>query len=282
MMKKSGIMKRLTGMLLAAGIMLTMAGPQAMASPADKVHQERAARIAKATNTEEVKTISWKARLKTAVKVKTVATDGFPSEEVALKQGKKITVIQRDYHEKRGVSECQLKDGRTCYIANQFLLFYKALATGAKGDYDQATKEAFVNGVNGVDGISALAGTDKLIWISLDKQRVNIFQGRRGSWKLIRECVCSTGAPDSPTFDQTFKKVFKVQKKSPSVSYGEVTGLKYYTFIYGYGMHLWTGPGRKQMGKKPLSHSCVRLKKKDAVWIYDDENIPVGTRIYVW
>ena len=64
-MKKSGIMKRLTGMLLAAGIMLTMAGPQAMASPADKVHQERAARIAKATNTEEVKTISWKARLKT-------------------------------------------------------------------------------------------------------------------------------------------------------------------------------------------------------------------------
>ena len=273
MRKHSNVTKVIT-VMLALCVMMTVFGAQAFAMQGDEYLQTRARAIASKAGTEEVKTIHWVAKLTKKAKVTITGT----GEMVPLKKGAKVTIVQRDYHAKAGISECELADGRRCYIPNRFLNVKKPLGTGALGDYDRKTKEAFVNGEGGIAGLVG----DKLIWISLDKQRVNVFQGSRGNWTLIQEFPCSTGKADAPTFDQSFKKVYKVQKKEPKVSYGKTKGLQWYTFIYGYGMHQWKGGGKANIGLVPLSHSCVRLRRDDAKWIYDDANIPVGTRIYVW
>lgn len=271
---------RAIAVLLAMCMMVLTFGAQAFARPGDEELQNRAKRIAQKTKTEQVKTIWWKAKVSKKTKVTTLGTSSAPSEKLVVAKGTTVTVVQRDYHIKAGISECMLPDGGLCWIPNRSLKFKKPIVTAGEGDYDKKTKEAFVNGEGGISATATVP--DKLIWISLDKQRVNVFQGSIGRWKLIQEFPCSTGKVDAPTFDQTFKKLYRAGRKDPSVSYGTARNLKWYTFVYGYGMHMWNRKGRNMIGLAPLSHSCIRMKKEAALWIYDDANIPVGTRIYVW
>lgn len=268
------------GLLLTVvfAMMMVLSASSVYARPGDEKLEKKAASIAAKTNTTPVRTIQWEAKLTKKVKVDTIGTKDLPVKTVKIKKGSTITVVQRDYHVEHGISLCELPDSRRCWIKNKYLLFEKPVTSASEGDYDKATKEAFVNGMN----IRGLKG-DRMIWISLGKQRLNIFEGKKGEWKLIRVFPCSTGKVDSPTLDQTFKSYFKIQKKAPSVQYGDSANLHYYCFVYGYGIHQWPGgPMKKYMGKMPVSNSCIRLKKKDAKWVYDDENIPVGTRVYVW
>ena len=165
-----------------------------------------------------------------------------------------------------------LKDGTGCYIPNRYLYFTEPIATGAQGDYDRATKEAYVNGQ------TITSTTDTLVWICLDKQRVYVFKGRNRNWKLVKTCKASTGRADAPTLDQTFKKKYVVQKKNLTVN-----GLQFYTFFYGSGIHKWPGSGMKEsIGKTPLSASCVRVNEKSAKWIYDNVNVPLKSRVWIW
>ena len=279
-MEKSTRLSQMIRMLIAVFILTVLFGSQAFAKKGDESFQKRAKKIAKATGTEEVKTIHWKATVTQTKKYKLF--DG--SGKVKVKRGATVTVIQRDYHEKKGVSECETSDGKLCWIANKYLDFKSALCTGNKGDYSRATKEAFVNG----GGVAAPIKTgkspvkDTLIWISLDKQRVNIFKGSTGKWELVKTCKCSTGVVESPTFDQTFLKFYWVRWKKSPVDYGEYKGLKYFLSVYGYGIHKWPGAVSKKIGKEPVSHSCIRLSTKNAKWCYKNKNVPVKTRIYVW
>ena len=286
-MKRWSLLTRTVRSIIVLGMLAAAFSLTASAAPGDEILEETAAEIAEETGTTQVQTIRWEATLTNKVQVTTIETDELPEQTIRLQSGTKLTVVQRDYHEQKGISLCELEDGGRCWIANKFLHLTKALCTGAEGDYDKKTKEAFVNGMK----IKRRKG-DKLIWISLDKQRVNVFQGKKGNWKLIKTFLCSSGAVDTPTFDQTFRKktgslpyytTYKIQKKQHDVQYGTNSVLFFYSFIYGYGIHKWPGTGRKQyIGKEPVSHSCVRLSKKNALWVYDDENIPVGTTVYVW
>ena len=161
-----------------------------------------------------------------------------------------------------------------CYIANKYLLITEPLATGAEGDYSKETKEAYVNGQ------TIKSSTDTLIWISLDKQRVYVFKGKSRNWKLVKTFKSSTGKASAPTLDETFKKKYVVQKKDMFVN-----GLQYYTFFFGSGMHKWPGSGvgmEEAIGKTPLSASCVRMKGKHAKWIFNDNNVPLKSRVWIW
>ena len=46
-------------------------------------------------------------------------------------------------------------------------------------------------------------------WISLDKQRVNVFMLEGGRWSLKYVWKTSTGKVDAPTLDQSFKLKYK-------------------------------------------------------------------------
>ena len=255
----------------------------ASAKPADEKWKNRAVKIAANTGTQTVRTIYWKAKLTKGVKNAKVVRntkntrDTKIGKKVKIKKGTKVTIIQRDYHEKKGVSQCMLKNGREVYIKNKYLKITKPLCTGKYGDYTTATKEAYVNGTANDAGTGRIqSATQYLIWISLDKQRVNVFNLVGGRWKWMYAYKTSTGKADAPTLDQSFKLRFVVQWKKDKVE-----GLKYYTAFYGSGIHKFPGGGmNKVIGIKPVSHSCVRIPEANAVWIYN--NIPVKTRVWVW
>ena len=253
----------------------------ASAKPADEKWKNRAVRIAaRNPGTQTVRTVYWKAKLTKNVKGKVVRNTKNPKDtkigkKVKIKKGTKVTIIQRDYHEKKGVSQCMLKNGREVYIKNKYLKITKPLCTGKYGDYTEATKEAYVNGAAS-NGGRIDSASNYLIWVRLDKQRVNVFTLEGGRWNLKYVWKTSTGKADAPTLDQSFKYNYKVQKKGK-----KVLGLKWYTFVYGSGIHKFPGGGmNKVIGIKPVSHSCIRIPEVGAKWIYD--NVPVGSRVWIW
>ena len=253
----------------------------ASAKPADEKWKNRAVRIAaRNPGTQTVRTVYWKAKLTKNVKGKVVRNTKNPKDtkigkKVKIKKGTKVTIIQRDYHEKKGVSQCMLKNGREVYIKNKYLKITKPLCTGKYGDYTEATKEAYVNGAAS-NGGRIDSASNYLIWVSLDKQRVNVFTLEGGRWNLKYVWKTSTGKADAPTLDQSFKYNYKVQKKGKTV-----LGLKWYTFVYGSGIHKFPGSGmNKVIGIKPVSHSCIRIPEAGARWIFD--TVPVGSRVWIW
>lgn len=269
-MRRCGAIRKMAAMLMVCAVAAGLISAQAMAKQGDEKYQIAAQQIAKATGTETVKTIRWGAKTTAGVETTNTATGA----KVKLAAGTNVTVVQRDYHAEHGISQCMLKDGSgtNCYIPNRYLNFYEPLATGADGDYSKETKEAYVNGQ------TITSSTDTLVWISLDKQRVYIFKGSNRNWKLVKTCKASTGRADAPTLDQTFKKKYIVQKKNLVVN-----SLQFYTFFYGSGIHKWPGSGMKEnIGKTPLSASCVRVNGKCAKWIYDNDNVPLKSRVWIW
>ena len=254
----------------------------ASAKQADEKWKNRAVKVAANTGTQTVRTVYWKAKVTKNVKGKVVRNtkntkDARIGKKVKIKSGTKVTIIQRDYHEKAGVSQCMLKDGKEVYIKNKYLKMTKPLCTGKSGDYTTATKEAYVNGTANDAGNGRIqSATQYLIWVSLDKQRVNVFLLEGGRWSLKYVWKTSTGKVDAPTLDQSFKLKYKVQKKGKTV-----LGLKWYTFVYGSGIHKFPGKGmNKVIGIKPVSHSCIRIPEEGAIWIFN--TVPVGSRVWIW
>ncbi len=267
-MKMHVVKQRL--MVLTAAVLMSVGlfSVQASAAKKDAKFQKKANKIAEENGTQAVRTIWWKAKLTANVKTTDVAT----GKKIKLKKGKKVTIIQRDYHEKAGISQCRIKGGKECYIANAYLNIYAPITTGAKGDYTEADKLAYINNQ------TIKSSTDTMVWISLDKQRVNIFKGSNRNWELVRTMKTSTGKADAPTLDVSFLKKYVIQWKKP-----DVKGLLFYSAIYGSGMHKWPGSGySKYSGKTPVSHSCVRLGTDDAKWVYDNDNVPINSRVWIW
>lgn len=243
----------LTVLVLAAGLapLPCTASVYAKTKPADnEVHLE------------QVHTIYWKAVLRRNL------TKG---KKVLAKKGSKVVVIRRSY-KRGGRSRIQYgKQKRKATVPNSWLSFRSDLTTISKGDYNRATKEAYINKKTRVKKKEKY-----LVWVSLDKQRVNVFTLEGGSWNLKYVWKTSTGKADAPTLDQSFKYNYKVQKKGKTV-----LGLKWYTFVYGSGIHKFPGSGmNKVIGIKPVSHSCIRIPEAGAKWIFD--TVPVGSRVWIW
>ena len=267
---KSGT-KKIMSILLSFMMAVSVFAGTAEAKKGDDKYQKTAVKIAKdynathADKVQVVKTIYWTAKTKAKLKVRCIET----GKKVKLKANKKVLVIQRDYHRASGVSQVKLGTNMTGYIANKYLTFKKAKATGAKGDYSRQTKLAYINGQ------TLKSATGYLIWISLDKQRVNVFTGSSRNWNLIKEYRASSGAGESPTLDITFKRNYTIKWKKPAVD-----SMTWFSSFYGSGIHRFVGAGKKNMGRKPVSHSCVRVDTKNAKWIFD--NIPLKTRVWIW
>lgn len=123
------------------------------------------------------------------------------------------------------------------------------------------------------------SNTNYYIVIDIQNQRVNVFNGYKEHWKLIRSMPCATGRPETPTV----KGFFSVQDKGDMFRAGSNTICKYYTRFYGnYLFHtiLLDNDGNVQdptLGV-PASHGCIRLSIEDAKYIY--YNIPFGTTVW--
>ena len=255
---EGGIMKafkRVRGILLLLVLTMGMAVFAQMPAQAAKI--------------QKVHTIYWRARLTDTVKVK------IKGKKRKLKPGTQVVVINRNYLQ-RGKSKVTYK-GAKFKVKNTKLFFIEDLCTATtQGDYNLDTKLHFVNKAH-----RFTSKTPYLVWICLDKQRVNVFKGRVGAWTLVKKMKCSSGLADSPTKVRWNGRIgFKERVYNYSNPTFSAT-VQYFNEFGGSGIHKWSGPGKEQLlGKHTASHSCVRLGKSAAIWFY--KTVPVGSRVVIY
>lgn len=110
-----------------------------------------------------------------------------------------------------------------------------------------------------------------LVWISLSGQRVYVFKGKKGNWKLVRQFLCSTGRGGNGT---PYGKG-RVSGKQYVWYFNGSPVANYATRIPGGAMHTWRSGGFGY----PRSHGCTRAAVPDAMFVYN--NVPVGSAVYI-
>ena len=138
-------------------------------------------------------------------------------------------------------------------------------------------KELWVN----AKGYSS--NSEYLLWINLAFQRVNIFEGKTGDWKLIRSCIVGTGAPGRGTATGVTTTTYKQRDGwtthgytcKPVVRFRSGTGYAFHSRLYY--------PRSDQLIDSrigfPISNGCIRMYDDDIWFIYD--NVPEGTTVVV-
>ncbi|MBR4309026.1 MAG: S-layer homology domain-containing protein [Oscillospiraceae bacterium] len=140
-------------------------------------------------------------------------------------------------------------------------------------DYSQGTKEGFVN----LRGDSS--DTEYLIWVSRYTQKVMVYQGSQGNWKLIKTMPCATGANYCPTP----QGVYTLQGHRTIWDFGDyvVYNVTVYNGPFAFHTVLYYPSGKLMDGTvgQPKSQGCVRMLKEDSSYIY---NLPLGTKVVIY
>lgn len=145
-------------------------------------------------------------------------------------------------------------------------------------DYATYEKEVWVN----AKGYSSR--TQYLVWINRAYQHVNVFQGSKGNWKLIKSFLVGTGAASSPTPTGLTTVSYKSAGGWTTSTYTVRPVVGFYPGT-GYAFHsrlCYPGTDTEYdfSAGYPVSHGCVRMYKNDIKWIYN--NIPVGTTVAIF
>ena len=125
------------------------------------------------------------------------------------------------------------------------------------------------------NGLSS--NTGYLVTVDLSNHRTVVFEGSRNNWTPLKNWICSTGAPSTPTVVGDYTVGIR------GYSFGHGYTCYYYTQFYGdYLFHsvLYDeGTSVIQDGRLgySISQGCVRLDIANAKWIYD--NIPYNTHV---
>lgn len=211
----------------------------------------------------EVHPIYYKARVRSRTPL-FISSSGS-AKAGHIKAGTKVTVLNRA---NGTYGRCYVKiKGKYYWLARKRLSFYGGSYTSK--DFTTAVKEEFVNS----KGYSSK--TKYLIWISSYTQKVNLFTGSKGKWKLYKTYKCATGKYSTTTP----QGVYTIKKKKKNS--GGRTYWKYLSCFYGgTALHtlLYRG-GRivdRRLGK-PVSNGCVRMNPSHAKWFYN--TIPKGTTV---
>ncbi len=164
----------------------------------------------------------------------------------------------------------------------------KLVTTGYKGnytlqwaqehDYQDYEKETWVNAKGHA------SETDYLIWVNISMQRVNIFKGSKGNWKLVRSAIVGSGAPGHSTpvgvYTTTYKQAAGWTTSTytcrPVIGFKKNTGYAFHSRLYYPGSNKLTDA---RIGF-PVSHGCIRMYDEDVNYIYD--NIPIGSTVVVY
>jgi len=119
------------------------------------------------------------------------------------------------------------------------------------------------------------------IEVSLNEQKVKVFYKN----SLLREIVCSSGSPESPTPKGTFKTSDKIK-----YSWLSKYGVGAYYFVRFFNAYLFHSTPFDKNGNlieaeqqnlgKPVSHGCVRLDLNEAKWLY--ETVPSGVTVKIY
>lgn len=136
--------------------------------------------------------------------------------------------------------------------------------------YSDAVAEAWIN----ERGIGSPTGW--LFWCNKWGQRVYVFKGSKGKWKLHKTFKCSTGnIKYGDGSDQGVGFAWKIWDKD-KVFQGPQAKQYYnqhYTSKWGNSIH-------QGSGGNPATHGCIGIPKASAIWVFD--NLPINTRVVVY
>lgn len=187
-----------------------------------------------------------------------------------------VPVTHMYYSDEAGVpGQVRLADGTVGWMDWSDYLVSEKDYTQSQ-DYSLGTKEGFVN----LNGYSS--PTDYMIWLSLKTQRVNIYRGSKGSWKLVRTAPCSTGKNTTPTVSGVYSIIYKTPIWRFLEDYTRVYnvtgfwgGQAFHSRLYYYDDTICDGT----IGT-PASHGCVRMMDEDCRYIY--EELPQDTTVVIY
>lgn len=171
-------------------------------------------------------------------------------------------------------AKVRLIDGRTGWI------LWSDLNISAK-NYVQKTDYTMEQKVNFVNNKQYESTTKYLVWISLLKQKVNVFYGEKGNWKLVQSFQCSTGKNTTPTIGG----VFRYQYRMNNWDFGSYYVNKPMIFNGGHAFHTLTyvktsGGLLDARLQSTVSAGCIRMPDADVDWLWN--NMPFGTTVVVF
>lgn len=217
----------------------------------------------KKTPGTKVRTIGYKAVVKSRAPL---FTSSKSKKRVKyLKTGTRVTTI--DYA--RGRYQLKLSNGKTYWISKDRLRFTSSIWTTK--DYSSKVKTDYIN----KKGYSS--PTKYLIWINQYTQRVTIFEGKKGKWKINRSVKCATGTH----LHMTPKGKFKITYKEKGWFYRSTYEKPIVHFQSQNSFHsrikFYKGGYADATIGRPKSKGCVRLYDADINFIY--KKCPKGTTV---
>lgn len=188
--------------------------------------------------------------------------------------GTQVTILQS---REASYTKVRTPDGKVGWMkyANVAVIGDKYYITT---DYPTPVKEYFVNKVKNWG-----SKTGYLIWVSLYTQRINIFQGSKGNWKLVRTGPIASGKNYCPTPVEDVEILYKTKQWSYAHYYCHHVSV----FDEARGFH--SRPTRYASDGGgiydyaigyPASSGCVRLMDADCIYIYDTCPTTTGVHIY--
>lgn len=128
-------------------------------------------------------------------------------------------------------------------------------------------------------------GTQLQLSVNINKQRTYLIDKNNG--KILYTFYCSTGKDNT-----TPKGQYKIEAERGDHFYNTTSdeGANYWTSWKDHGIYLFHSvpvdhagnyiqTEGNELGKKPMSHGCVRLSVSDAKWL--NANIPFATSVVI-
>ena len=150
-------------------------------------------------------------------------------------------------------------------------------------DYSTAVKEYYVNNIR-----QWSSSKGYMIWVSLYTQRVNIFQGYKGHWRLIRSGPIGSGRNDCPTPVEDVSLQYHTTWYYPAPGHNPPFYCHHVTvFDNARGFHSRPTKWGEPVGSilyagigYPCSAGCIRLLDEDCIFIHDV--LPLGTAVHIY
>ena len=143
-------------------------------------------------------------------------------------------------------------------------------------DYTQEQKESFVN------AMGYESATRYLVWVNLYTQKVNVFRGEKGSWRLDQCFPCATGVNTTPTSTG----VFAISSLTGHWDLGDGTYVEPVLTFNG-GEAFISQPKSTATGEvvdstigEPASGGGVRMLDDDIQWM--SEHMSLDTMVVVY
>lgn len=186
-----------------------------------------------------------------------------------LKKGSKVEVIRDKSYQWYYIRS---KEGTCGWISATALIISKDPVTNTS----KLTKQEAEGYIN----LKKFSSASKyFLWVDISRQTVNIFEGTKEKYKLIKTMSCATGKNISPTARGTFT----IQTRGAWFFTGSSGAKNWVQFNGAYLFHSVIMNENKivkdnTLGKR-ASAGCIRLSVNDSKWIYD--NITNGTTVWV-